>query len=219
MILGRIFHPWEGGEGKVPGQYKLSLVEMAKQAIKVTAFDRAIQYLETSKVYPHNLGEGKLQGVQENDIDYWLGCAHEGLGSSSKAEEFWVLASKGITEPTAAWFYNDPQPDMIFYQGLALLKLNRKEEANNRFKKLLAYGEKHLSDHVKIDYFAVSMPDLLIWEEDLKIRNQINCHYLIGLAYKGKGMNTKAMLFFNKVLEADNSHIGVICNSKVLVDF
>ncbi|MGB5435269.1 MAG: DUF5107 domain-containing protein [Maribacter sp.] len=219
MISSRIFHPWEGGEGKVSGQYKLSLVELAKKAIRGKDFDRAIQYLEMSKVYPNNLGEGKLHGIQENDIDYWLGCAYDGVGNSKKATEYWEQATKGKSEPTAAWFYNDPQPDMIFYQGLALLKLNRKAEANNRFNKLLAYGEKHLSDPIKIDYFAVSMPDLLIWEEDLKIRNQINCHYLIGLAYKGKGMNTESTLFFKKVLETDNSHIGVISNSELLVDF
>ena len=218
MISGRIFHPWEGGEGKVSGQYKLSLVEMAKKAIRNNDFNRAIQYLEMSKVYPHNLGEGKLQGVQENDIDYWLGCAYDGVGKKSKAIEYWELASKGKSDPTIAWFYNDPQPDMIFYQGLAFLKLNKREEANIRFNKLLAYGEKHLSDHVKIDYFAVSMPDLLIWEEDLKIRNQINCHYLIGLAYKGIGMNTESKSFLDKVLEADNSHIGVHSNYKLFMD-
>ena len=107
---------------------------------------------------------------------------------------------------------------MIFYQGLAFLKLKKRKKAIIRFNKLLAYGEKHLSDHVKIDYFAVSMPDLLIWEEDLKTRNQIHCHYLIGLAYKGIGMNTESTLFLDKVLEADNSHIGVHSNYKLFMD-
>ena len=219
MILDRIFHPWEGGEGKVSGQYKFSLIEMAKEAIEDNNPNQAIRYLEMSKKYPHNLGEGKLHGVRENDIDYWLGCAYDKMGNSSKAIECWELATMGKSEPTTAWFYNDQQPDMIFYQGLAFLKLDKKEEANIRFNNLQDYGEKHLSDHIKIDYFAVSMPDLLIWEEDLQIRNQINCHYLIGLAYKGKGMNTKSLIFFNKVLEADISHVGVYSNNRVKVDF
>ena len=32
MLLGRKFHPWEGGEGKVTTQYEISLTELAKQA-------------------------------------------------------------------------------------------------------------------------------------------------------------------------------------------
>lgn len=212
MITNHVFHPWEGGEGKVIGQYVLSLVEMAKKSILVNEFEKAIQYLDRAKVYPHNLGEGKLLGQQENDINYWLGCAYDGLNNVLKAKEYWQLATAGSSEPKVAWFYNDQQPDKIFYQGLAFLKLNKMKEANIRFKKLIDFGENHLSDQIKIDYFAVSMPDLLIWEEDLQIRNQIYCHYLIGLGYKGMGMNTKAKNSFKKVLEADNFHCGVYSN-------
>ena len=210
MISGRIFHPWEGGEGKVTGQYVLSLVEMAKKAIKINEFRQAVQYLEMAKVYPHNLGEGKLQGVQENDIDYWLGCVHDGMDDSEKAIEFWEMASQGLSEPTAAWFYNDQQPDKIWYQGLAFLKLNKKKEANIRFNKLQEYGEKHLLDHVKIDYFAVSMPDLRIWEEDLQARNEIHCRYMIGLGSLGLGSKESAQGELEKVCVLDNNHIGAL---------
>ena len=34
LISNRKFHPWEGGEGKVTGQYILCRVELAKKAIK-----------------------------------------------------------------------------------------------------------------------------------------------------------------------------------------
>ncbi len=188
----------------------LSFVEMAKKAIKINEFRQAVQYLEMAKVYPHNLGEGKLQGIQENDVDYWLGCAYKGMGDSEKAIEFWELASQGLSEPTAAWFYNDQQPDKIFYQGLAFLELNRKKKADIRFNKLLEYGEKHLSDHVKIDYFAVSMPDLLIWEEDLQARNEIHCRYMIGLGSIGLGLVQISQDQLKKVCALDNNHIGAL---------
>ena len=32
-IMGRRFHPWEGGEGKITTQYTISLLEMAKQCL------------------------------------------------------------------------------------------------------------------------------------------------------------------------------------------
>ena len=33
ILLSRKFHPWEGGEGKVTGQYVVSLIELAKQVL------------------------------------------------------------------------------------------------------------------------------------------------------------------------------------------
>jgi hypothetical protein len=49
------------------------------------------------------------------------------------------------------------------------------------------FGEKHLNETIKLDYFAVSLPDLLIWEDDLTFRNKIHCHYMIGLGNFGLG--------------------------------
>ena len=76
-------------------------------------------------------------------------------------------------------------PDKIFYQGLALLKLGRIDEANGRFHKLISYGEKHLFDKIKMDYFAVSLPDLLIWEDNLTVRNIIHCKIYDGIGILG----------------------------------
>ena len=130
------FHPWEGGEGKVPAQYQLARVELAKKALTAGENKEAISLLEECLEYPHHLGEGKLYGAQENDFYYFLGCAYEGLGRHDKAVECWEQAIIGPTEPAAAMYYNDAKPDKIFYQGLALLKLGRMDEANGRFHKL-----------------------------------------------------------------------------------
>ena len=89
-----------------------------------------------------------------------------------------------------------------------LLKLNRKEEANDRFSRLKTYGETHLNDHIKVDYFAVSLPDLLIWDEDLDRRNEINSRYLMGLGLLGLGHSEKAKQQLQIVLEMDLNHQG-----------
>jgi tetratricopeptide (TPR) repeat protein len=185
LIMSRRFHPWEGGEGKVTSQYVFSLTELAKKAISVKKFDRAVDLLTHAMLYPENLGEGKLYGAQENAIFYWLGCAYNGLGNPAKSNECWQIASKGISEPEPAIFYNDQQPDTIFYQGLALNGLDRKDEARQRFDTLIRFGQAHLDDVFKLDYFAVSMPDLQIWNDDLTKRNRQNCLHLIELGKQG----------------------------------
>jgi very-short-patch-repair endonuclease/tetratricopeptide (TPR) repeat protein len=209
LIDNRIFHPWEGGEGKVPAQYQLARVELAKQFIAQNEHKKAIQLLNQCLEYPHNLGEGKLHGAQENDFHYWLGCAYEEMGQSDLAKKYWELAKDGNSEPAAAIFYNDQKPDKIFYHGLALLKLGRKEEAKTRFEKLIAFGEKHLNEQIKLDYFAVSLPDLLIWDDDLTYRNKIHCYYMLGLGYLGLGQTEKANSYLQKAAEMDVNHQGV----------
>lgn len=203
------FHPWEGGEGKVPAQYQLCRVELAKQAISSGAFAKAVELLNACLEYPHHLGEGKLHGAQENDFYYWMGCAYEGMGLQDKANECWNKAKDGNSEPAAAIFYNDQKPDKIFYQGMSLLKLGKTAEAASRFDRLMEYGQQHLDDSIRMDYFAVSLPDLLIWEDDLTFRNRIHCHYLMGLGALGKGDSAKAALHLSEAQKMDINHQGV----------
>ncbi len=74
---------------------------------------------------------------------------------------------------------------------------------------LINHGEQHLFDHVKIDYFAVSLPDLLIWEDDLNLRNQIHCNLVMGLGYLGLNDRKTAERFLGKVRELDINHQGL----------
>lgn len=210
LIMSRQFHPWEGGEGKVTSQYIFSLVERAKKAIQQKNFNLAVELLQKAGKYPVNLGEGKLPGAKENELFYWLGEAYHGLGNTAKATAAWKLATVGLNEVSVAMFYNDQQPDITFYQGLALSKLGNEKEAVECFRKLVEFGEAHLNDHVEIDYFAVSLPDLLIWEDDLDKRNHLLCKYLIGLGELGLGNKAKSQKLMLEALDEDLINASVL---------
>lgn len=208
QLMRRKFHPWEGGEGKVSWQYVYSLAELAKADLRHGKYEDALEKLEQAQVYPHNLGEGKLPGAQENDIFYWIGCAYEGLGRTDQARAYWRKATVGLSEPAAGMFYNDQQPDKIFYQGLAWEKLGEPAKAADIFRGLLQYGEQHMDDEVKIDYFAVSLPDLLIFEADLKTRNSVHCLYIAGLGLLGLKEPEAGKAYLSRAMEADKMHFG-----------
>jgi len=217
LLQARRFHPWEGGEGKTSGQHILINVELAKKALQAGDVEKAEALLNEARHYPENLGEGKLHGAQENDIFYWQGNVQEAKGYLVKAKEFWQKASVGLSEPTQAIFYNDQQPDKIFYQGLALLKLDKKDEAKQRFDNLIKYGEKHKSDEVKMDFFAVSLPDLMIFDDDLSAKNKIHCLYLIALGNLGLA-NKKSIKYFDEILESDKANLGANIHSALQVE-
>ncbi len=208
LLMARNFHPWEGGEGKVIAQFLTCHLELAKEALYNKRFDQAIALLNALEKYPENLGEGKLYNTPENDIDFLKGCALEGLGEEKAAKQFFEKASSGETSPSQAIFYNDPQPDKICYRGLSLLKLGKKDKAMSIFDQLIEFGKQHIDDHIKIDYFAVSLPDLSIFDIDLNLRNYIHCKYMMALGELGKGNFPRANELLLEVQALDVNHQG-----------
>lgn len=61
-----------------------------------------------------------------------------------------------------------------------------------------------------MDYFAVSLPDLLIWEDSLDTRNLIHCKYMLALGYYGMGDKAKAEKYLEEVKKLDCNHLGIL---------
>lgn len=206
---GHQFHPWEGGEGKVPFQYQTARVELAKQAIAEGRYAEAIALLNECLHYPHYLGEGKLYGAQENDFYYLLGICHQALGAQEQARTCFEQATLGPTQPAAALYYNDAKPDKIFYAGLAYRALGQENKARAYFNRLVDYGKQHLHEKVVMDYFAVSLPDLQIWDGDLDATNRLHCLYLLALGYAGLGDKLHAERYLSEGERMDINHQGL----------
>ena len=205
-ISAHVFRTWEGAEGKITGQFKIALSELAKAELKKKDYSEAKRLLLESLSYPENLGEGRLEGTKDNDLYYLLGLSEEGLGNRAAAEEDYRLATLGAQDPAGVMYYYDQPADMIMYQGLAFKKLGNVREANSRFYRLIDYGEKHVRDIFKMDYFAVSMPDFLIFDDDMTEKNKAHCYYLMGLGNLGLGNNDKAIEALEKTISIDPNH-------------
>ena len=216
LLLGRRFHPWEGGEGKVTRQYVVALLGLSKRAVldrnPVAAAERA----RCALVFPESLGEGKLAGALDADVHYVLGCALEKAGSPGSAREAFERAATGRVEPSLSMSYNDQPADMLFFQGLALARLDCCDEAVSRYDRLVDYAERNRDAVIGIDYFAVSLPDFLIFDDDPTRRNRIFCMYLEGLGRLGHSLLAKdhgddrrqARDLLEGVLREDPSHGG-----------
>jgi tetratricopeptide (TPR) repeat protein len=105
---------------------------------------------------------------------------------------------------------------MIFYQGLARRALGRESEAGEIFRKLVDYGRLHLDDEVRIDYFAVSLPDFLVFEDDLTLRNRVHCHFLIALGSWGLNDLDSAREHFGRALRLNPAHPGAVIHHRIL---
>ena len=206
LIMSHSFRPWEGAEGRISGQYKIALTELAREAMQQNDYERAEQLLNQALQYPENLGEGRLEGTQDNDIYYELGVVQEHLNRQDEARKYFELAQIGDNEPAGAMYYYDQPADMILYQALASKKLNQMKQYHTCLNKLQDYGERHLYDQVEDDFFAVSLPDFLIFEDDLTVKNKAHCYYLMGLSNLGAGAYEAAKEDFDRCIALDYNH-------------
>jgi tetratricopeptide (TPR) repeat protein len=216
LLLGRRFHPWEGGEGKVTRQYVVSLLGMSKQAFLTGDARTAVEMARAALVFPESLGEGKLAGAIEGDVHYCIGRALEKLGSTDPARDAFQRAASGQIEPSLFLSYSDQPADMLFFQGLALARLGTIDEARARYGRLVDHAQRRRDAVISIDYFAVSLPDFLIFDDDLTRRNRIFCTYLEGIGRLGlallernrEGGVERARDLLQAALAEDPSHGG-----------
>jgi hypothetical protein len=61
---------------------------------------------------------------------------------------------------------------------------------------------------VKIDYFATSLPNLLLFEDDFQKRNQVDCLFLLALGELALRNRERAIELLNQVLSLDCNHIA-----------
>ena len=197
-------------------QYAVALTQLARAALEKGDAAKAKALLERALVFPHNLGEGKLEGAKDNNIHYYLGLCERALGNEEAAVAHLTRAAAGNEEPASAMYYNDQPAELILYEGLAARALGDADHASARFHKLIAYGEKHYYDKVRIDYFAVSLSDLQLFDEDLTVRNRAHCEYLIALGSYGLGDMERAKAYYDAALAIDCAHQGVLLHRQLI---
>ena len=185
LLTRSFFHVWEGGEGKVADQYKIALFALAERALAGGKPAEAITYAERTLVYPDNLGEGKLENVPDNRAHYLMGCAYRAMGDDAQAKAYFTLATAGSQTPEPVRYYNDQPSDYIYWQGLAFHALGNDEKARKSFHQLIIFGERHIHDRVDYDFFAVSMPEMEVYQDDIQKRSDDYCKRLTALGHRG----------------------------------
>ena len=120
------------------------------------------------------------------------------LGDLESAERYYRAAAAPL--PEISWY--------SYYQALALRQIGLHEECDRILKDMRNFAKEQLQVEPKIDYFATSLPNFLLFEDDLQKRNEIASLFLLGLAEQGLGDRTSARNIFLSVVEKDLNHMG-----------
>jgi tetratricopeptide (TPR) repeat protein len=206
VLREKVFHPWEGGEGKITGQYLLNQMHLALALLQDDEPGKAAELLQQALRYPHNLGEGRLPGQTDNDIWYLLGTCATKQGDNAKALHCFRQATLGDSTLDAGRYYNDQPVDYLFWQGMAMRALGEDVRADAHFQRFHDWVAAQRDAVPQTDFFAVSLPDLLALDGNPQQRHQQHCLFIEALGCLGQGDISAGNHALEALLERHPSH-------------
>ena len=206
LLLGRHFQPWEGGEGLVVAQYVRARLLLGRQSIDREDYTEARDHFHAALQPPHNLSEAKHLLASQSDIYFWLGESFHRGGDEQNAHNWWTRAAqqRGDFQQMSVRGVSD----MTFWTGLALQRLGRHDEAAALFTRIHDFSVRLENTPPTIDYFATSLPAMLLFNEDLPQRNRISALFLRAQALIGLERAAEAQSLLQQILKLDASHTG-----------
>ncbi len=204
ILAERKFQPWEGGEGAALGQHVRTQLALGRAALANRDYQCAVCHFECALTAPKNLGEAKHLLANQSDIYFWLGCALAKTSDLNAARQHWLAAAnfKGDFQAMSVCAFSE----MTFYSALAWAKLGQAAKAKKLFRELLAYARQLEQAEAKIDYFATSLPTMLLFDDNLQFRQATAALFIQAQAQIGLDQETLAKNLLQKVLRRDPNH-------------
>jgi tetratricopeptide (TPR) repeat protein len=206
VLLSRRFQPWEGGEGLVLTQYVRANLLLGQRSLMEKDASTAIRRFEAAWNLPDSLSEAKHLLMNLSMIDYWLGVAHAANLDEMKAKLHWKRAARHRGDFQQMQVHSIS--DITYWSAQALVSLGRHEEARQIFTEIYDYSIDLEQQVPKIDYFATSLPAMLLFEEDLVRRQEISAKFLRAQALLGLEQTEQGFILLNEVRRLDENHAG-----------
>jgi tetratricopeptide (TPR) repeat protein len=203
LVTSRRFHPWEGGEGAVLRQFTTAHLLLGRKALDNGDAATALDHFTGAMQTPESLGEAYHLLQAKADVNYWIGRALKASGRLAEAEDHFKR-SAGESGDFSEMAVTAHSP-LTYFRGLSLRELGHEDQAKVVFEDLKAYATAKLGETAAIDYFATSLPNLLVFEEDLQARRNAENHLLIALACHGLGDIAGAQSHLAQTLAFTNS--------------
>jgi tetratricopeptide (TPR) repeat protein len=201
ILSDRIFQPWEGGEGLAVEQWARAHVRLGRRALAAGDAGAAGKLFTTALATPASLGEARHPLANCADVFYWLGCACSLAGDEDSAVRHWRRAAE--FEGDFLGMEVRAFSDKTYFSALALRRLGRGGAAKRLLADLGAYADALRAKPAKIDYFATSLPTMLLFDDDLQRRQTIAADVMAAQAAMGTGDIAKARALLGAVLDKD----------------
>ncbi|MFS0865816.1 DUF5107 domain-containing protein [Microbacterium sp. 179-B 1A2 NHS] len=182
ILTGRTFRAFEGGEGVVLAAYDRAACARARTLLDAGDAAAAIELLTAGLVPPANLGEGRHPATPQAERLVLLGDAHRLTGDADAARSAWQAARA----TTALAVAPRPADASTYWIGVAHTRLDEHDAAAAVWDSLDARADAVLAAPDTVDYFATSLPELLVFDLDTAERRAADAARLRELAASGR---------------------------------
>ncbi|MBS1792778.1 MAG: tetratricopeptide repeat protein [Acidobacteria bacterium] len=205
LLAARRFQPWEGGEGRALAEYTRARLALGRKRLEEGNPPSAAAHFEAALAPPENLGEGVHPLANQSDVRYFLGLALDAADDRAGALREWRRAAyfKGDFREMSVRRFSE----MTYYSALALGRLDAADEAAALLGELCedAVRAAAAADD-RIDYFATSLPSMLLFDDDLAARRRTAAMFIEAQARFGLGETEAAAKLLRAVLEREPDH-------------
>jgi tetratricopeptide (TPR) repeat protein len=164
LLTGRRFQPWEGGEGRVLGAWDRTLLALSRTALDQGDAHAAVRLMESALNPPPSLGEGRHTLANIAEIQLMAGDANEASGDRDRAVQHWQQAAAstgGFTDMAPTHFSTQ-----TIFAVIALRRLGFDKEADALAQALSEWADWFSTQPAAIDFFATSLPSMLLFVDD-----------------------------------------------------
>ena len=164
LLADRAFQPWEGGEGQALAAWDAAHLALAERALAVGDAAAAVQLIGDALASPASLGEARHPLANSAQLHLQLGDALATVGDIAGARAAWGRSASFRGD----FLQMSVQPfsTQSFYSVLALQRLGRNDEVAALTTGLAAYVDELSASRATIDYFATSLPTMLLFTDD-----------------------------------------------------
>lgn len=162
VLTERTFRPFEGGEGQVIAAYDRAATVLARRLLVNGCPDEAIALLEPGLVAPSNLGEGRHPADPQAERLVVLGDALAALGDEAGARARWEHARAASPLAVA----ERPAEVADVWVAVAHERLGEASQAHAVRARLRDRADELDRAGDEVDYFATSLPELLVFDVD-----------------------------------------------------
>ena len=190
IMSARTFQPFEGGEGTAIAAYDRAAAAHARNLMEQDP-TAAIALLRAGVEAPANLGEGRHPGDSMAERLVALGDALELAGNANAARDAWNLACQA---DNALAVNPKPASPAEYWRGIAYGRLGSWAEAERVWQSLESRADELEAAPSIPDYFATSLPELLLFHTDtassrLGMAESLRELAELGRAHEKEGLN------------------------------
>jgi tetratricopeptide (TPR) repeat protein len=204
ILQTRRFQPWEGGEGQVLRAWERTQLALADRALQADDPYAALQHARAALDTPDSLGEARHPLANPAEVLLAIGDAADAAGSPAEAERCWRPAAESSSD------FADMTPrsysENTYYAVLAARRLGDDELADGLVSGLTAYTAELARTPAVIDYFATSLPALLLFDDDPQRRRDQTVQLLTAQLALLAGDEPEALRQVRAVLDTDPGH-------------